>query len=113
MQPARLFRLPRKGCLGVGFDADLVVLEQSNRVSDVMIGGRWFVRGGRPVVTGPEEMVGDLGEVIDWAEGGGRVRVHGEIWKATAAADLGPGRRVRVEKIDGLTLHVEPVAEGR
>ena len=50
--PARLLRLPRKGRVGAGADADLVVLGDDGRPADVMARGRWHVRGGRPVVRG-------------------------------------------------------------
>jgi beta-aspartyl-dipeptidase (metallo-type) len=50
--PARLLRLPRKGRLEPGADADLVVLDASGAVEDVMARGRWHVRGGRAVVRG-------------------------------------------------------------
>ena len=63
---------------------------------------------GRPVVSGSEEMIGSLGDVMEWAGGAGRVRVHGEIWRASAAAPLEPGQRVRVTALEGLTVVVEP-----
>ena len=53
--PARLLRLARKGGVAVGHDADLVVLDDAGRPSDVMARGRWHVRGGRPVVRGTFE----------------------------------------------------------
>ena len=59
------------------------------------------------VVTGQEEMVHSRARVIDWQGGAGRVRVHGEIWRARGPADLAPGQEVRVVAIDGLTLEVE------
>jgi beta-aspartyl-dipeptidase (metallo-type) len=40
--PARLLRLSRKGRLGVGADADLVVLGAGGEVSRVMARGRWW-----------------------------------------------------------------------
>jgi membrane-bound serine protease (ClpP class) len=62
----------------------------------------------RKVVTGAEQMIGLEGRVVDWENGRGRIRVHGEVWSARAAAPLAPGTPVRVERRDGLTLHVEP-----
>lgn len=53
--PARLLRLHRKGHLGVGADADLVVLNERGEAADVMARGRWHVRGGRAVVRGTFE----------------------------------------------------------
>ena len=59
------------------------------------------------VITGQEEMLGSRARVVDWHGGAGRVRVHGEIWRARGPADLAPGKEVRVVAIDGLTLEVE------
>ena len=64
----------------------------------------------RVPVTGMEEMVGSSGEVIDWTGDIGHVRVHGEIWRASADETLAPGAPVRVARIDGLTLVVRPAA---
>ena len=61
------------------------------------------------VRTGAEGMVGERAEVIEAVSGGGgRVRVYGEIWAARSDASLGPGERVRVAGVEGLTLEVEP-----
>jgi membrane-bound serine protease (ClpP class) len=65
----------------------------------------------RAVATGQEEMVGSLGQVLDWREGAGRIRVHGEIWQARGPAALVPGRYVRITAINGLTLAVEADSE--
>ena len=62
----------------------------------------------RPVLTGAEEMLGAPGEVVDWAGGAGRVRVHGEIWAAQSGAMLAVGQKVRVTARTGLILAVEP-----
>jgi membrane-bound serine protease (ClpP class) len=59
------------------------------------------------VITGQEEMLGSSAKVVDWQGGTGRVRVHGEIWRARGPADLAPGKEVRVVAIDGLTLDVD------
>lgn len=53
--PARLLRLPRKGRLTPGSDADLIVLDAENRIADVMARGRWHVRAGMPVILGTFE----------------------------------------------------------
>ena len=61
----------------------------------------------RAVVSGPEQMVGSVGRVVDWDGTQGRVRVQGEIWTARAPASLQPGATVRVRRLDGLTVDVE------
>ncbi len=50
-----LLRLGGKGRLETGGDADLVVLDEANRVSDVMARGAWHVRGGMAVRRGTFE----------------------------------------------------------
>jgi membrane-bound serine protease (ClpP class) len=61
----------------------------------------------RAVVTGQEEMVGSRAHVIEWHGGDGRVRVHGEIWRARGPQGLLPDQEVRVVGIEGLTVEVE------
>jgi membrane-bound serine protease (ClpP class) len=57
---------------------------------------------------GVEGLVGELGEVREAIDGRGMVFVHGELWRATALQKIPAGARVRVVKVEGLTLHVEP-----
>lgn len=52
---ADLLRLPHKGRIAAGADADLVVLDATGRVDSVAARGRWLVRRGETVVTGPFE----------------------------------------------------------
>lgn len=60
--------------------------------------------------TGNEELIGEVGEVREQVSAqNGMVFVHGELWRAHAAAAIPAGARIRVRSVDGLTLHVEPV----
>jgi len=52
---AQLFRLDGKGRLEVGADADLLVLDDEDAVTDVMALGRWHVRRGRVTIKGTFE----------------------------------------------------------
>jgi beta-aspartyl-dipeptidase (metallo-type) len=52
---SRLLRLPGKGVIEVGGDADLLCLDESHRVRHVMAGGQWMVHDGAPVQTGTFE----------------------------------------------------------
>lgn len=63
----------------------------------------------RPVVTGSEALIGAEGEAVFWEGEEGRVRVHGEIWRARAAAPLKAGTPVKVVRRDGLVLLVQSV----
>ncbi len=67
----------------------------------------------RPVVSGPEELIGSYGRVAEWRGSAGRVRVHSETWNASASRPLKPGKRVRVSGREGLILIVEPADEKR
>jgi membrane-bound serine protease (ClpP class) len=62
--------------------------------------------------TGREEMINAQGIVVtplaDGAEG--MIRIHGELWRAIANQPVPEGKPVRVVKMDGLKLYVEPVA---
>jgi len=62
----------------------------------------------RPVVSGSEEMVGSSGEVLDFDGQDGWARVHGETWRIRSRQPLVRGQRVRVDRLDGLTLEVVP-----
>ena len=64
----------------------------------------------RPLVSGAQRMIGASGEVIESGGPEGWASVEGERWHVRAAQALYPGQRVRVTRIDGLTLEVSPVA---
>jgi membrane-bound serine protease (ClpP class) len=62
------------------------------------------------VVTGQEELIGQVGVVRQALDPEGLVFVHGELWRArTDGESVPPGESVRVEGLDdGLTLKVAP-----
>ncbi|MBY0488418.1 MAG: beta-aspartyl-peptidase [Gemmatimonadaceae bacterium] len=53
--PASLLRLPRKGRIAEGADADFLVLDAALQIRAVMARGRWLVENGEPVVRGTFE----------------------------------------------------------
>ena len=62
-----------------------------------------------PVVSGREELIGAVGEVLEDTPGEGMARIHGELWSVRSAHPLVHGQKVRVTGIDGLVLQVNPV----
>jgi membrane-bound serine protease (ClpP class) len=60
--------------------------------------------------TGREQLIGELGDVLESIAAGGRgmILVHGERWQAVSAQDIPQGARVRVGGVSGLTLSVKP-----
>ena len=63
----------------------------------------------RPVVSGREELIGHIGEVLEDFDGkDGWARVHGERWRIAGKQPLSRGQRVRVVHMNGLILEVEP-----
>ncbi len=67
--------------------------------------------------TNVSALVGKVGTVVrkvDPLDVGGQVRVQGEVWTAvTAGAPIPKGAMVVVERVDGVKLHVKPVADDR
>ena len=64
----------------------------------------------RPQVTGTARLVGVAGEVLEFGDGVGWALVEGERWQIRARDGLRAGQRVRVTRVDGLTLEVRPLA---
>lgn len=58
---------------------------------------------------GAEALIGQTGEVTTEIDGTGQVFVAGELWRAAAPEKIPKGKRVRVLRVEGLTVHVEPV----
>lgn len=62
----------------------------------------------RPVVTGMEQLVGDVAEALLDFHGQGQVRIYGEQWNAISTVPVTRGQRLRVDRAEGLTLYVSP-----
>jgi membrane-bound serine protease (ClpP class) len=62
----------------------------------------------RPAMTGAEQMIGSVGEVVDWDGLEGHIRVHGEIWSGRSEQPFAAGDSVRVARRIGLVLLVTP-----
>ena len=66
----------------------------------------------RPVVSGREVMTGASATVISQTDDGQWwVKVQGEIWRARSETPLKAGDRVRIERVDGLTVDVLPLTD--
>lgn len=66
----------------------------------------------RPVVSGLEQMIGEVGTVNTLLDKHlAMVSVHSENWRAHSAMPLHSGQKVKISAIHGLTLNVEPIDE--
>ena len=63
-------------------------------------------------VTGSAGLVGEIGVVKKALTPRGKVFVHGELWNAVARTPIDENVQVRVVKVTGLLLEVEPADEG-
>jgi membrane-bound serine protease (ClpP class) len=60
--------------------------------------------------TGKEELIGAQGVAIARLPAGaeGMIRVHGELWRAESSRPVQEGEAVRILRVEGLKLYVEP-----
>src|SRR5271154_5849790 len=60
---------------------------------------------------GKEELLGEQGVVVEPLQAGieGMIRIHGELGRATSPEPIHSGGAVKVVRIDGLKLHVQPL----
>jgi membrane-bound serine protease (ClpP class) len=61
--------------------------------------------------TGREELIGASGIVTSALRAGaeGMVRMHGELWRAESSQPVEAGKTIKVLRVEGLKLYVEPV----
>jgi membrane-bound serine protease (ClpP class) len=62
----------------------------------------------KAIVSGREGLIGYEGIVLSVRKDQIVVRVMGEIWDATSSHSLKPGDKIKVIKVQGLILQVEP-----
>jgi membrane-bound serine protease (ClpP class) len=65
----------------------------------------------RPVVSGAEGLLREYAEAVESFDRQGFVRVHGEIWAAVSREPVREGQRLRILKVAGLMLEVEPARD--
>jgi membrane-bound serine protease (ClpP class) len=60
--------------------------------------------------TGKEELIGSQGVVVKLLQSGGEgmIRVHGELWRAESTLPVQEGKTVKILRVEGLKLYVEP-----
>lgn len=121
---------PSFGVLGLGgiiaFVIGSIILMDTNvpgfEVARTLIGGlafagallllliaTYFARSRKqPVVTGASQLLNEPATAISDFDRSGPVRIRGEIWNAVSRTPIKAGEPLRVLKVDGLTLEVEP-----
>jgi membrane-bound serine protease (ClpP class) len=78
----------------------------------VMVTSIYVVRSRRrPVETGAQQLLRETAVATEAFDTEGFVRIHGELWRAVTNVPIAAGQRVRVVKVDGLTLEVVPAAD--
>lgn len=63
------------------------------------------------VVTGVEQMLGSIGEILEGFDTKGQIFIHGEIWQGVSEIPMQAGDKAVVTGIDGLILKVAPLKE--
>ena len=74
-----------------------------------LVGGLAVRSHRRPIVTGPEELIGSLGVALEDVQNEGWARVHSEQWRVRSEVPLKRGQNVRITGRDGLVLTVAPL----
>ncbi len=75
------------------------------------VGGLALRARRRPVVSGREQLVGSVGQVLEASGNQGWALLQGERWQVRSSVRLEVGQRVRVMGMEGLTLAVTPETE--
>jgi membrane-bound serine protease (ClpP class) len=65
------------------------------------------------VVTGVQGLIGEIGLTQSALSPQGKVFIHGELWDATASANIPAGQPVVVRQVRGLQLSVDPASSAQ
>ena len=65
----------------------------------------------RPVVSGREGLLGERAEAVEAFDHRGLVRVQGVLWNAVTPVPVQAGQPLRIVRVEGLTLQVEPAVD--
>lgn len=94
---------------GYGIPIGLIVaIAVLSAVLIVAVAGMALKARRRAVVSGAEELIGGLAEVLEDTPAEGWARIHGENWWVVSKAPLRRGQKVRVLARTGLVLEVAP-----
>ncbi len=94
---------------GYGIDIGLIIgFAITTAILFILAMGLVFKARRNPIVSGEEEMIGSLGEVLEDFDQLGKIRIHSEIWTARSDTPMHKGEQAQVESMDGLTLVVKP-----
>ncbi|MDP2021932.1 MAG: nodulation protein NfeD [Hydrogenophaga sp.] len=97
---------------GLGVPLPLIFGIAVTAAAAVLLGGGMALRARRaPVVSGGEDMVGALGEVVQVQDDQAWAEVRGERWQVRSESPLLPGQRVRVLGLSDLVLQVRSDTE--
>jgi membrane-bound serine protease (ClpP class) len=94
------FQIARPLIGGIALAAALVILLMTS----------FFVRSRRrPIVTGADQLLSEPAVALAAFDQSGTVRIRGEIWNAVTRSPVRSGQQLRVVRVNGLTLEVEPL----
>ncbi|MDX1809690.1 MAG: nodulation protein NfeD [Sulfurospirillaceae bacterium] len=98
--------------LGNSISIPLIIAFALVSISFFIIIARMFIRSrSAKVVSGVEDLIGSIGQVIDVHETNYRVMCQGEIWNAISQEKLTVGESIKVVGLNGLTLDIKPNKE--
>lgn len=63
------------------------------------------------VLTGTSALLGEIGTARTSLTPSGKVFIHGEYWQAVGSVNIDIGSKVRVRRVEGLKLYVDPLPD--